>query len=94
MLGRTIVQTKAATDAGAQRLDELQAELGEGPCLTAIWEQETVHSPDMATDDRWPRFTAAATEAGVGAVLTRPNACTTPASSPWPRSPSPAASPP
>jgi len=57
------------TDAGAQRLDELQAELGDGPCLTAVWERETVHIPDMATEDRWPRFAAAATEAGVGAML-------------------------
>ena len=69
VLGRTIVQAKAATDVGAHRLDELQAELEDGPCLTAIWEQETVHIPDMATEDRWPRFAAAATEAGVGAML-------------------------
>ncbi len=70
--GRTIVQAKAATDAGAHRLDELQAALGDGPCLTAVWEQETVHIPDMATEDRWPRFAAAATEAGVGAMLCLP----------------------
>jgi len=40
-----------------------------GPCRTAIWEREPVHIPDMATEDRWPRFAAAATEAGVGAML-------------------------
>jgi len=69
VLGHTIVQAKAATDAGAHRLDELQAALDDGPCLTAIWEREPVHIPDMATEDRWTRFAAAATEAGVGAML-------------------------
>jgi len=50
-------------------MDELQTELDDGPCLTAIWEQETVHIPDMATESRWPRFAAAAAQAGVGAML-------------------------
>jgi GAF domain-containing protein len=39
-----------------RRGDELQAELGEGPCLDAIWEQEQVLAGDLARDDRWPRW--------------------------------------
>jgi len=66
---KKIIQAQAGTDPGAQHLDELQAELDDGPCLTAIWEQQTVHIPDMATETRWPRFAAAASEAGVGAML-------------------------
>jgi len=66
VVGRTKVQTRAATGARARRTDELQTELDDGPCLTTIWEQETVHIPDMATESRWPRFAAAAAEAGVG----------------------------
>jgi len=53
VVGRTKVQTHAATGARARRMDELQTELDDGPCLTAIWEQETVHIPDMATESRW-----------------------------------------
>jgi len=67
VLGRKTVQSHAATSPRARRMDELQTELRDGPCLTAIWEQETVHIPDMAAESRWPRFAAA--EAGVGAML-------------------------
>jgi len=49
--------------------DELQTELDDGPCLRAVWEQQTVRIPDMATESRWPRFAAAAIHAGVGAML-------------------------
>jgi len=69
VLRRKTVQSHAATSPHVQRLDELQTELQEGPCLTAIWEEETVHIPDMATETRWPRFAAAAAEAGVGTML-------------------------
>ena len=33
---KKIIQAQAGTDPGAQHLDELQAELDDGPCLTAI----------------------------------------------------------
>ena len=67
--GRKTVHSRAATNPRARRMDELQTELQDGPCLTAIWEQEPVHIPDMATESRWPRFATAAAEAGVGAML-------------------------
>ena len=66
--GRT-VESRAATDPLAERMDAIQTELGQGPCLDAVWEQESVHIPDMAAESRWPRFTAAAAEAGIGAML-------------------------
>jgi GAF domain-containing protein len=69
MRRQKMVQAHAATDPSAGRLDELQTELDDGPCLRAVWEQQTVHIPDMATESRWPRFAAAATQAGVGAML-------------------------
>ncbi len=53
-----------ATDPSAGRLDELQTELDDGPCLRAVWEQQTVRIPDMATESRWPHFAAAAIQAG------------------------------
>jgi len=69
VIRRKMVQAQAATDPSAGRLDELQTELDDGPRLRAVWEQQTVHIPDMATESRWPRFAAAAIQAGVGAML-------------------------
>ncbi len=69
VIRRKMVQAQAATDPSAGRLDELQTELDDGPCLRAVWEQQTVHIPDMATESRWLRFAAAAIQAGVGAML-------------------------
>ncbi|MFP3713476.1 GAF and ANTAR domain-containing protein [Puerhibacterium sp. TATVAM-FAB25] len=64
--------TTAATDPGVQRLDELQYELDEGPCLTAWRTRRTIRIDDVATDPRWPRWTAAAAEVGVGSTLSAP----------------------
>jgi hypothetical protein len=37
--------------------------------LDAVYEQQTVRVEDMAQEQRWPRFAAAAHEAGAGAML-------------------------
>jgi len=66
--GKT-VQSHAGTDPLADRIDARQTELDQGPCLDAVWQQESVHIPDMVAESRWPRFTAAAVEAGIGAML-------------------------
>jgi GAF domain-containing protein len=57
------VDTPVATGPAARLGDELQYELGEGPCLDAIWLHSVVHSSDLAGDARWPRWAPAATEA-------------------------------
>ncbi len=69
VLGRKTVQSHTATSPRARRMDELQTELQDGPCLTAIWEQETVRTSPTWPPSHWPRFAAAAVEAGVGAML-------------------------
>jgi GAF domain-containing protein len=51
---RKSIDTQAATSALVERGDSLQYELQEGPCLDAIWDQETVFSPHLASDNRWP----------------------------------------
>ena len=56
------VETPVATGASALRGDELQYELGEGPCLDAIWQHSLVHSRDLTSEPRWPRWAPAATE--------------------------------
>ena len=50
---RRKVSTPASTDALAVTGDQLQYETGEGPCLSAIWDDETVYVPDLAHDPRW-----------------------------------------
>lgn len=63
------VESRAPTGDRPAALDKLQDALGEGPCLRAVREQETVHIPDMSAERRWPRFAAAACRHGVGSML-------------------------
>ncbi len=62
----------AASDDAAMRFEQLQTELGEGPCLVAYRNGEAVVVPDLRADDRFPRFSARAVEEGLGAVFTFP----------------------
>lgn len=60
-----------ATSGGVARLgDELQYQLGEGPCLQSIWEKETVQSLDLAKESRWPLWSRRVLdELGIRSVL-------------------------
>lgn len=53
---RDIIETVAATNELAVTADRLQYEIGEGPCLDAVWEHHAVYSPDLRHDDRWPTW--------------------------------------
>ncbi|MCV7177380.1 GAF and ANTAR domain-containing protein [Mycolicibacterium sphagni] len=66
--GRKVL-AKAPTDPIAAKLDELQNELGDGPCLTALRDHQTVHIEDMSTEDRWPEFSRQAMAFGVHSML-------------------------
>ncbi|MGY1823422.1 ANTAR domain-containing protein [Geodermatophilus sp. SYSU D00079] len=59
---RREVQTPAVSDDRAGQADQLQYELEEGPCLDAIWEQETFQIDDMSADERYPRWARAVAE--------------------------------
>lgn len=50
------ITTSASTSEALTRADELQIELGEGPCLAAVWEREPIFVSDLRTEDRWPRW--------------------------------------
>jgi GAF domain-containing protein len=64
------IETPAATDDIARRGDQLQYEVGEGPCLQSIREQETVSSRDLLYESRWPHWSRrAAEELGVRSML-------------------------
>jgi len=64
--------TVASSDDTARRLDELQDQFEEGPCLTACEEQRIVHVADVPTDDRWTGYLARVAEHRVGAILAVP----------------------
>lgn len=51
-----IVRTVAATDEYPVVLDRIQQQHGEGPCLSAAWEQHTVFVDDLGIDPRWPSY--------------------------------------
>jgi GAF domain-containing protein len=69
VIGRRRVEPRAATAERAGRLDKLQEEIGEGPCLDAVWEHEVVRVDDVRTERRWPTFCARAAEMGVGSMM-------------------------
>jgi hypothetical protein len=50
-------------------VDKLQEEVGQGPCLDAAYQEETVRVADMASETRWPLFAARALAAGAGSML-------------------------
>ncbi|MFC3688825.1 GAF and ANTAR domain-containing protein [Aquipuribacter hungaricus] len=64
VLGRRRVFSDAASGELPRVVDALQEGLGEGPCLDSAYQHTTVRVPDMAREQRWPRFSTAAAEAG------------------------------
>jgi transcriptional regulator with GAF, ATPase, and Fis domain len=56
------IRPVAPSSEVAAELAELQNEVDEGPCLSAIWDHEVFYAPDLATETRWPRFAARASE--------------------------------
>jgi GAF domain-containing protein len=60
-----------ATDDVSALVEQLQYELGEGPCVDAYKEDRPVLEPDLTNPKvaRWPAFSAPAVDAGVRAVF-------------------------
>jgi len=50
------IDTPAATHKWPILLDEIQQRHREGPCLTAAWEEKTIHVADLEADDRFPLY--------------------------------------
>src|SRR3954452_3159087 len=67
-------ETVSASDRQVARLDELQFDLGEGPCWEALATGAPVHEPALRTEPRhdWPAFTRAVREERVGAMFAFP----------------------
>ena len=69
VVGRRRVQAQAASSDLPRALDALQEEVGQGPCLDAVFERRTVRVDDLATEQRWPDFSRRASERGGGSML-------------------------
>lgn len=70
VLRRGKPETPAATDAVSAAVDAVQYEAGEGPCLSAILDDNIFRTGDLARETRWPKFSRpAVTRTGVRSVL-------------------------
>jgi hypothetical protein len=69
VVARRRVESQAASSSLPRDVDALQEEVGQGPCLSAVFEQQTVRVADMASETRWPDFSRRASERGVGGML-------------------------
>ena len=67
-------ETVSASDAIAARVDELQFDLGEGPCWDAMRSARPVLEPDLRRNPRrvWPAFSAAIVELQVSSLFAFP----------------------
>jgi GAF domain-containing protein len=63
------METKAGTDQLVWTFDELQYQLGEGPCIHTILAEPVTKVEYACREQRWPRFIPAAVERGLQAQL-------------------------
>lgn len=63
------LETLASSTQFPEDCDQLQYELGEGPCADAVWEADSYLSHDIGGDPRWPRWGPRVAELGVGSIL-------------------------
>jgi GAF domain-containing protein len=66
------LRTVRASDPVPRQLNELQMEMGTGPCLTAARKQIVVRMHDITADTRWPEFCRSAKACEVGSMLCVP----------------------
>jgi GAF domain-containing protein len=67
-----LLRNVADSDRRVDHLEELQIEHGEGPCIDAFDDKALVHAADLAAEARWPKFSPAAVDRGLRAVLASP----------------------
>jgi ANTAR domain len=65
-------ETVAASDSTAARLDEIQLDLGQGPCWDAMEIAAPVSVIDTGSEDRWPLFADAVSKIDIRAVYAFP----------------------
>ncbi len=65
-------QTVVATADFVRRVDDIQYGLGEGPCVSAVAERQTVSSGNLGGEPQWPRFGPRVGRLGVHSALSLP----------------------
>ncbi|MGH9263455.1 MAG: GAF and ANTAR domain-containing protein [Acidimicrobiales bacterium] len=64
------ITSPAASNDVPRKVDEIQSELGEGPCIDAIKEHEVFKTGELKEESRWPMFAERANdETGVSSVV-------------------------
>lgn len=64
------ISSPASTSDIPRRLDEIQAETSEGPCIDAITDHEVFQTGDLCNERRWPNFSSRGhRETGVSSIL-------------------------
>jgi transcriptional regulator with GAF, ATPase, and Fis domain len=64
--------TIVSTAPFVREIDDLQYGIGQGPCITAARESQTVISGSLGSDTRWRKFGGAVARLGVHSVLSLP----------------------
>jgi GAF domain-containing protein len=64
--------TVASSDEFANRVDEVQYDHGEGPCLEALRTGREIYVPELRVDTRWSRYREHAVASGVRSSLSLP----------------------
>lgn len=63
------VEVRHASAPLVAAVDLAQYETGQGPCLDAAYQHETVRVDDLRAESRWPAFTARARDLGIRSIL-------------------------
>ncbi|KUH86978.1 MULTISPECIES: GAF and ANTAR domain-containing protein [unclassified Mycobacterium] len=58
-------ESLAGTSDLPHELDELQMQFGEGPCVQAALNESILRTDDFRSEERWPRYAAAAVERNI-----------------------------
>jgi len=63
------IKTVSPSDEIVTRIDKLQYQLGEGPCVNSIAHHRTYSTGDLTRESRWPRFGPETATMGVLSML-------------------------
>ena len=66
---RRTARTAAASSDRARLFDVLQSDSRQGPCLDALFDQQTLRVDDLAADPRWPELAARVGELGARSMV-------------------------
>lgn len=64
------ITSAASSNDVPRKVDQIQSEVGEGPCIDAIKEHEVFQTGELKKDGRWPNFSQRAhDETGISSVV-------------------------